>query len=56
MEKTYKVIALSVGGLNNKIFNSGETVTADNFPRGNAEDLVKQGFLQEVKPPEDKKK
>ena len=46
--KKYKVIALSVGGLGNKIFNSRDIVTEDNFPRGNAEELVKQGFLMEI--------
>lgn len=45
---TYKVKALSVGGLGNKIFYSGNEVTDKNFPPGNAEDLVKRGFLIEV--------
>lgn len=44
----YKVIALSVGGLGKKIFNSGDIVTDKNFPAGNAEKLVKQGFLEEI--------
>lgn len=45
----YKVVALSVGGLNKKIYNSGDIVTSDNFPAGNAELLVKGGFLEEIK-------
>jgi len=43
--KEYKVIALSVGGLNNKIFNSGDTVNDKQFVQGHAEKLVEQGFL-----------
>jgi hypothetical protein len=42
----YKVIALSVGGKGNKIFNSGDTVTELNFPEGNAAKLVEEGFLE----------
>jgi hypothetical protein len=41
----YKVIALSVGGLRNKIFSSGDIVTDDMFPEGNAGKLVEQNFL-----------
>lgn len=46
MSKNYIVIALCVGGLGNKIFNEGDTVTEKNFPEGNAEKLVEQGFLK----------
>lgn len=46
--KKYEVISLSVGGLNNKIFRSGDKVTAANFPQGNAEKLVEQGFIKEI--------
>lgn len=46
--KKYEVISLSVGGLNNKIFRSGDKVTAANFPQGNAEKLVAQGFIKEI--------
>lgn len=56
--KQYEVIALSVGGANNKIFNSRDKVTEDNFKEGRAEELVAGGFLKEIKPPdvlEDKK-
>lgn len=42
----YKVIALSVGGKGNKIFNSGDIVTELNFPEGNAAKLVEEGFLE----------
>ena len=43
--KEYIVIALSVGGLNNKIFNSGDIVNDKQFVQGHAEKLVEQGFL-----------
>jgi len=46
--KKYQVIALSLGGLGNKIFKSGNIVTEKNFIEGRAEELVKQGFLKEV--------
>ena len=39
----YKVIALSVGGLKNKIYKAGEIVLADSF--NDADALVKAGFL-----------
>jgi len=42
----YTVIALSVGGLGNKIFRSGDIVDESNFPEGNAPELVEQGFLK----------
>lgn len=45
--KKYRVKALSVGG-KNKIFNYGDVVTENNFPDGNAEKLVEQGFLEVV--------
>ncbi len=48
----YKVIALSVGGKGNKIFNSGDTVTELNFPEGNAAKLVEEGFLEPIDAPE----
>lgn len=41
----YKVIALSVGGLKNKIFNSGDLVTEKDFAEGEAEKLVKSKHL-----------
>ncbi len=46
--KTYKVIALSVGGLGKKIFNSGDEVNENNFIAGRAEQLVDQGFLKRL--------
>lgn len=46
MKKYYIVICLSVGGLGNKIFKSGDSVTDANFPPGNAEKLVAEGFLK----------
>lgn len=42
----YRVIALSVGGSNNKIFDSGDIVKTENFKEGRAEELVKLGFLE----------
>lgn len=51
--KEYKVIALSVGGLNNKIFNSGDTVNDKQFVQGHAEKLVEQGFLKPLQPTKD---
>ncbi|MBC7486101.1 MAG: hypothetical protein H7282_05065 [Cytophagaceae bacterium] len=44
----YKVIALSVGGLGNKIFDYNDFVTSENFHEGRALELVKSGFLKEV--------
>lgn len=44
----YKVIALSVGGLGNKIFKAGDVVTERNFPEGNAAELVEKGFLSPI--------
>ncbi len=41
----YTVKSLYVGGINNKVFKSGDTVTALHFPEGNAETLVEKGFL-----------
>ena len=40
----YKVISLSVGGKYNKIFSSGDIVTADSF-EADINELVKQGFV-----------
>lgn len=42
----YKVIALSVGAMSNKIFHSGDIVEDSAFPQGHAEQLVKEGFLK----------
>lgn len=41
----YKVKTLSVGGAYNKIFYSGAIVTAEDFPPGNIDSLVKDGSL-----------
>lgn len=43
--KKFKVIVLSLSGLGNKIFESGDTVTQDAFPEGTVDKLVKEGFL-----------
>ena len=42
----YKVIALSVGGLGNKVFKLGDEVADENFPNGNGSLLEKKGFLK----------
>lgn len=46
--KQYKVIALSVGAMNSKIFNSGDIVNEDAFIPGRADELVKLNFLREI--------
>lgn len=46
--KKFKVIALSVGGSNNRIFHSGDIVDESNFPKGNAELLVEKDFLKPI--------
>jgi hypothetical protein len=44
----YKVKALTVGGKNNKIYHSGDIVTSNHFPEGNAKKLVSSGHLIEL--------
>lgn len=44
----YRVIALSVGGLRNKVYSSGDEVTEDCFPEGNCPELVEKGFLEPI--------
>ena len=46
--KKYKVIAYSVGGMNNKVYRSGDTVCESNFPPGNAEILEEKDFLKSL--------
>lgn len=48
-KKEYEVISLSMGGKNNKIFNSGDIVTAEDFEEGDIPQLIKDGFLKEKK-------
>lgn len=43
--KTYKVVALSVGGRGKRIFNSGDKVTENDFVPGVADQLVDRGYL-----------
>lgn len=43
--KKFKVIVLSLSGLGNKIFESGDVVNEDAFPEGSVGKLVKEGFL-----------
>jgi len=54
--RTFKVITSSVGGLNNKVYQGGDIVQENNFPPGNANELVAQGFLFETTEPEPEKK
>jgi len=44
--KKYKVIALSVVGKSNKVFNGGQTVSEDNFEPGEADKKIEAGFLE----------
>jgi len=44
----YKVIALSVSGLNNRIYNSQDIVDDSCFPDGHAPILVKDGFIAPI--------
>jgi hypothetical protein len=41
----YTVIALSLGGLRNKVYSSGDVVTQEQLPV-DASELVEKGFLQ----------
>lgn len=52
-KKEYKVRALTVGGLNNKIFKSGDVVAENNFREGRADELVAAGFLERIFSPEE---
>jgi hypothetical protein len=44
----YKVISLSVGGKNNRVFKSGDIVTDSHFHLGAAKELAEKGFLKEI--------
>lgn len=46
--KEYRLIALSVGGLGNKVFHKGDgqRIFEGNFEPGHAEELVRKGFLE----------
>ena len=44
--KKYKVLKGKVGGFGNKTHEKGSEVTADMFPKGNAEKLEEMGFLK----------
>ncbi len=45
---SYKVITLSVGGLNNKIYRYGEEVTEQAFGEKRIPFLIKGGYIVEV--------
>lgn len=42
----YKVISLSVGGSNNRIYKSGDIVNESNFPPGNIPKLISDKFIK----------
>lgn len=44
--RKFIVIALSVGGLGNKIFNSGDVVSETDFAEGSVDRLVELGYLK----------
>jgi|GEM_PF-4914345 len=52
--RAFKVIALSCYSKKG-ILNSGETVTEDAFEEGEADELVKEGFLEAVSSKAEKK-
>lgn len=57
----YRVIAASCHGKNGKVWNHGELVEAsefikDRFDDGRPSELVKEGFLEEVKSKEKKQR
>ena len=45
----YKVKSLAISGIGKKIYRSGNEVTESDFPKGNAQKLVEQGHLIEIK-------
>ena len=49
MLRRFKVIALSVGGKNNKVFKSQDIVNENNFS-SIVDELVAKGFLEEIEP------
>jgi len=49
MLRRFKVIALSVGGKNNKVFKSQDIVNENNFS-SSVDELVAKGFLEEIEP------
>lgn len=47
--RQFKVIALSCSGKGKRIYSSGDVVDESGFPENTADELVKNGFIQEVK-------
>jgi|TARA_R110000851_G_scaffold266149_1_gene418652 hypothetical protein len=47
-ERKFKVIALSMGGKYNKVYNSGDEITQDSV-EASVDELVDAGFLEELK-------
>ena len=46
--RKFKIIALSCGGVANKVYNSQELVNEDGFVAENIEALIEQKFIEEV--------
>ena len=46
--RKFKVIALSVGGNNNKIYKAGEIINEKCLVNKSADKLIQQGFLEEI--------
>lgn len=44
----YRVIALSVGGIGNKVFRYGDRVSEANFPKERFQEILKGGFLEAI--------
>jgi hypothetical protein len=47
--KKFKVISLSVAGTANRVLRSGEIIEESYFGKKRSEELVKAGFLEEIK-------
>jgi len=48
-QRKFRVKALSVAGMSNRIFHLNNIVNEDAFEEGHADILVKDGFLEECK-------
>lgn len=49
MKRKFKIIALSVsGGINNKMYESGEVVNEDGFHSESIDKLIEGAFIKEV--------
>jgi hypothetical protein len=48
MGKLFLVVALSVGGLGNRIYHSGDVLPEEAFDAGNLESIIADGFITEA--------